>query len=102
MGQLDRLLNAIDTDLDLVVLVGERCASQVNRAGTGYDRIGIIPFTAGSELRLVKAGRLLRRIGLDLNDVVDAIVRGNRGDPRRRRILRRIWNLNGVKAARAS
>jgi hypothetical protein len=104
MGQLDQILNAADNDLDLIVLVGARCSAQADRAGTGYDRIGIIPFTAGAELRLAKAGKVLARIyGRDLLvHAVDKIVERNGDDHQRRRILERVWNLNDEKMARAS
>jgi hypothetical protein len=105
--QLARILTAVDTDLDLVVLVGDRCGAQVARAGVGYDRLGVVvPFSRGAELRLVMAGQILLRLGgRDLLErVVDKIVVENFGDRRRRQILRRVWVLNEVSnpAKRAS
>ncbi len=104
MDQLAQILSAVDVDLDLVLLMGARCEAQAARSGTGYDRIGVVPFTVGAELRLVKAGRVLARLGGRnfLTRVVDEITDRNGGDHQRRRILRRVWNLDGVKAARAS
>ena len=93
--QLEQILTAIDLDLDLVVLVGGKCEAQVARAGTGYDRVGVTPFTAGAELRILKAGRVLLRMGGQdlLVRVIDTIIAQNCGDQRRRNILRRVWGL---------
>jgi hypothetical protein len=101
---LRQTIDAIDVDLDLIVLVGRRCAAQVARVDNPYDRIGIIPFTAGTELRLAKAGRVLARMGGRdlLVRVADEIADRNGGDHQRRQILRRVWNLAETKTARAS
>jgi hypothetical protein len=102
--QLRQIIDAVDADLDLVTLMGRRCEAQAARAGSGYDRLGIIPFTIGAELRLAKAGRVLARIGGQdlLARVVDKIVDRNGGDRQRRQILRRVWNLDVVQEKRAS
>jgi hypothetical protein len=105
MHQIRQILDAIDLDLDLIILIGRRCEVQAARAGDGYDRIGIVTFTVGVEQRLFKAGRVLLRMGGRdlLYQVVDRIVEINAGDLQRRRILCRIWNLKDeVKSARAS
>jgi hypothetical protein len=104
MDQLRQILDAVDLDLDLVALMGGRCEAQAARADNPRDRINIIPFTAGAELRLAKAGRVLARIGgqVLLARVVDKIVDRNGDDHQRRRILERVWNLGETKTARAS
>jgi hypothetical protein len=106
MDQLKHILDAIDVDVDLILAMGSRCEAQAARAGSGYDRIGIVTFTSGAEFRLVRAGKVLLRIGGQdlLCRVVAKIVEENHGDHRRRQILRRLWGLDGESnpARRAS
>jgi hypothetical protein len=98
MHQLEQILTAIDVDLDLELRVARQCEAHVARISNVHDRIGVLPYTAGVELRLRKAGRILLHIGgRDLLErVADELADRNRvhGDShQRRRILRRVWGL---------
>jgi hypothetical protein len=96
--QLEQILTAIDVDLDLELRIARQCKAHVAGIDNVHDRIGVLPYTAGVELRLKKAGRILLRIGgRDLLErVADELADRNRvhGDGhQRRRILRRVWGL---------
>jgi hypothetical protein len=100
MNQLEQILTAIDVDLDLdlELRVARQCEAHVAGIDNVHDRIGVLPYSAGVELRLRKAGRILLRIGGRnlLERVTDELADRNRahGDGHhRRRILRRVWGL---------